>query len=299
MPEKRKNMEKILIMGADKEVPRFLFERLGHMGVKCRAAFHNTQSVNSSDYKENVERISFDFSDMLSIKKALRNISSLFLVTPDRKELVSYVKSVTDLARESSVKQVVFISLLGADISYSGRIGAWYLEAENIVRNSSIPFTILRSNCLMQKVVSFVEPRTGMIYLPLGEAKVSLVDARDVAAVAADIFLPGAHHFSKTYNLTGNDALTMHKVAESLSQVTGREIGYVDIPEDTAADTLKKNYSPEKTELMLEYFRFLSSGQGSLLSSAEEIVSGIEPISFIDFARDYAEILRSRLAAAA
>ncbi|NLP03909.1 MAG: NmrA family NAD(P)-binding protein [Fibrobacter sp.] len=291
-------MQKILIMGADKTVGNFLVERLGQMGVKCRAACHNPQRLHSGDYSTVVERVPFDFSDKLSIERAFNQVSALFLLTPENENLFSNVKSSMEVARDFSIKQVVYVSLLGGENpSCGGPLIKLHRQAEDLIRNSSIPYTILRPNCLMQSFLSLIEPSTGMIYLPMGEAKVSLIDARDVAIVAADIFLPGAHHYYKTYNLTGKEALSMHQVASRLSEVSGVKVGYVDVPESTAAENFRKIYPRERVGMILEYLKLLSSGQASLISSAEEVVARAEPIQFIDFARDYAEEIRGRLAA--
>jgi hypothetical protein len=71
----------------------------------------------------------------------------------------------------------------------------------------------------------------------------------------------------------------------------------VDVPESTAEENLRKIYPRERVGMILEYLKLLSSGQASLISSAEEVVARAEPILFIDFARDYAEEIRRRLAA--
>jgi uncharacterized protein YbjT (DUF2867 family) len=44
----------------------------------------------------------------------------------------------------------------------------------------------------------------GEIYLPAGNAKISLVDARDVAAVTAEVLTEnGSQHINKMYDITG------------------------------------------------------------------------------------------------
>ena len=60
-------------------------------------------------------------------------------------------------------------------------------------------------------------------------------DAGDIAEVAVTV-LTSAGHEGKIYPLTGPEALTMTKVAERLSVVTGKKIEYVDVsPEEATA----------------------------------------------------------------
>ena len=55
-----------------------------------------------------------------------------------------------------------------------------------------------------------------------GETRVSYIDTRDVAAVAARV-LTSPGHQGKAYALTGPEALSADEVAERLSAATGRQ----------------------------------------------------------------------------
>ena len=289
-------MGKILIMGADKPVGFETLQRLARVGPSIRAAFHNKSKMDSLSLSD-AQRVLFDFSDRKSIEQALDGVSELFLITPDTQSLLKYVHSTLQCAAEAGVAHIVYLSIFGAQREGAGKLARWHAEAQEALESCGIAFTILKSNCLMQNFLSFIQPKSGTIYLPLGEASVSLIDARDVAAVAADIMLPGAHHYGKTYLLTGPQACTGHMVADSFTQITGEKIGYVDIPPETARPALEKKFSPPKVELILDYFQFLRSGGGSAVSSAVEQIAGFEPVSFIDFSRDYAQNIREKVAA--
>ena len=80
---------------------------------------------------------------------------------------------------------------MGADLEPGTTIGRLHRQEEKILEESGIPYTILRPNGFMQNFV-----RAGLIirsknafYLPPGDAKVSFVDVRDVAAVATELLL--------------------------------------------------------------------------------------------------------------
>ena len=64
------------------------------------------------------------------------------------------------------------------------------------------------------------------------DAKVSFVDARDIAAVAVKALVDGDKHYNKTYMVTGPEALSYHQTAEILSNATGKKIDYVNISEE-------------------------------------------------------------------
>ncbi len=69
----------------------------------------------------------------------------------------------------------------------------------------------------------------GAFYIPAEDAKVSMVDVRDIAAVAVKSLVDGERHYNKTYMVTGPEALSYHQAAEILSNATGKKIDYVNI----------------------------------------------------------------------
>jgi hypothetical protein len=71
----------------------------------------------------------------------------------------------------------------------------------------------------------------------LSGEKISGVDIRDIAAVAAAALTQDGHE-GKTYDLTGPEALTHGDMAEKLSKAVGREIQYVDVPEEAMMGAL-------------------------------------------------------------
>jgi len=69
-------------------------------------------------------------------------------------------------------------------------------------------------------------------YAAMGDARTSLVDVRDVGAVAAAILGEPGRHNGETYELNGPDALTNAEIAERISRIIGREVAFIDIPEE-------------------------------------------------------------------
>jgi uncharacterized protein YbjT (DUF2867 family) len=283
-------------MGASGKLGSELVLRLAHMGFQSRAATHNPQKVNQIFNYPAIETVSFDYNDQKSVAQAMENIDTLFILTPVVTPLAEYVKKSVQVAMRSTISHIVFFSVMGAGRTSAGNIATWYKQAEEEIVKSDIPYTILRPNCLMQNLLRYIQPESGIIYLPMAEGEVSFIDARDVAAVAADIVLPGAHHLGKVYELTGPDAHSMHSIAEILSRIIGSHIGYVNIAEDTAGYTLEGKIPDWRIDVVLQYFRFLSKGGGASVTGTVESVAGIEPVSFVDFARDYAEDIRALVA---
>ena len=131
------------------------------------------------------------------------------------------------------------------------------------------------------------------VYIPGGDAKVSFVDVRDIAAVAAKVLT--AHdesetrHFGKAYNITGPEALTYYQAAEILSNTAGKKINYLNIPETDARRGMKDMGMNEWfINIALELFDNYRKGYASQVYDDVELITGNKPISFSQFTMDYA-----------
>jgi len=86
----------------------------------------------------------------------------------------------------------------------------------------------------MQNILAFLAPSIraqGAFYDAMGDAKTSLVDLRDVAAVAA-MALTSEGHATKIYELKGPEALTQDEIAKRIAERSGRAVSHVNIPQE-------------------------------------------------------------------
>ena len=145
----------------------------------------------------------------------------------------------------------------------------------------------------MQNFITYFPPRDGTIYLPWGNGKASLVDARDIAAVAAEA-LTSEGHEGKTYTLTGPAALGIAEVASILSEVADREINYVDVPESAARDGMLQAGVPQwQVEPLLELHATNKQNRWTAVTADVEKVTGKAATAFAQFARDHADSFRA------
>jgi uncharacterized protein YbjT (DUF2867 family) len=145
----------------------------------------------------------------------------------------------------------------------------------------------------MQNFITYFPPRNGAIYLPWGSGTASFVDTRDIASVAAKALTSDGHE-GKIYTLTGPVTLGIGDVALILSEATGREFKYVDVPEDAARDEMLQAGAPQwQVELVLELHAVNKQNRWSAVTSDIEEVTGAPPTDFAQFARDHADKFRA------
>jgi len=131
-------------------------------------------------------------------------------------------------------------SILGA----GGRTDAEFIDShaqtDAYLASSGVPYVILRPNLFLQNVPESNIPAIGPdgnLYLDAGDARISMVDTRDVAAVAA-VVLTEPGHAGQSYDVTGPEALSYTDVAAALTRSIGREVQYVDVPDDAVRQAL-------------------------------------------------------------
>ena len=134
-----------------------------------------------------------------------------------------------------------------------------------------------------------------IFYVPAGDAKMSFVDTRDIADISSKILTSNGvsqQYVNKSYDITGSDALSYNQAAETLSSEVGKKISYVDVTEEDARKGMKQMGADDWfIDVMLELFRITRAGYGSQTTTAVEHIMGRKPISFAQFAKDYAKVL--------
>lgn len=290
--------ESILVTGATGNIGSEVVKELlsDAPDVSIKAAVHSSQNVKKVKSDARVKDIQIDYNEPETVREALNGVDKLFLLTPDVPNAADLASNVVIEAKKAGIKQIVKQSVMGAALEADVGTMRLHRQVEKFIEQSGIPFTFLRPNEFMQNFINFHSPSikgNNAFYIPLEDAKVSLVDVRDIAGVAVKSLIDEDKHKNKTYLITGPEALSYHQVAEILSNTTGRKINYVNISDGEARSAMKEigmsDWLINTVSELSEYFR---KGKASEISPAVEDVTGNKPISFSQFAKDYAEAFR-------
>lgn len=284
----------IFVSGAAGNIGNEVVKQLIEKGIRVRAGVHSKQKAGI--LKElGAEVVLIDLNDIKSIQTMLDGVEKAFSLIPLVPNLAELGANFVKAANLSGVKYIVWSSGMGADSPQAITLGKWHREAEKAVETSGIPYTIVRPNSFMQNYVNFAGhsiKNQNAFYFPQGDGKISLIDVRNIAEVVS-VLLTESGHEGKAYNLTGAEAISNYKIAEILSEITGRTINYIDIPVDTARQSMKNMGMPESiVEALLELSAIIKAGYTSEVSPAVEQITGKQPISFKQFAKDHVQFFK-------
>jgi uncharacterized protein YbjT (DUF2867 family) len=315
----KNNKRTILVTGATGTVGSEVVKQLILSSSSSRqniikAAIHMQNKADRfREYGNKIETVNIDYDKQETIANALNNVDKLFLVTLPRPNIVNdNCVNVVKEAKKKGIDHIVKLSVIGADLDAGPTIGRLHRQEEKINQESGISYTFLRPNGFMQNFVNYVGQiirNQNAFYLPAGDLRVSFVDARDVAAVTAEVLLTNDNgnrqlDESKTYDITGPEALSYSQAAEIISKTIGRKVSYIELSvEDTRKAVKKMGMKEWDIEHMMEFYynamelykmEFSDINRvryGSQITNVVEQITRRKPISFAQFAKDYAMAL--------
>ncbi|HEX8120191.1 MAG TPA: NAD(P)H-binding protein [Solirubrobacteraceae bacterium] len=230
-----------------------------------------------------------DLADPLSFVDALRGVERMYLSSPAAPTLGEHEANAIAAAEQEGVYHVVKLGALGQATSSPVRFGRLHAEATEALQSSSLRWTVLMASGFMQNVLAAAPTiATGQYFSSLEDARVAHVDARDVAAVAAEALAVEGHE-NCTYTLTGPEAISNDDVAATLSEVLGHAVEHVRLSDEQVAAALVQAGVPEwNVEGLVELWEHTyRSGAASTPTADVEAVLGRPATSLRTFAEDH------------
>ena len=284
-------MTTILVTSATGNVGSQVVKQLAAQQIHVLAAVRSPDKAQALK-SEGVSLVEFDLGKPETLEKTLQGVDKLFLLTPLIPNMVEVSNNLVEAAKKAGVKHIVKSSGMGAEVEPGISLTHWHRAAEKAIEASGIDFTFVRPNGFMQNYANFsgqTIKTQNAFYLPMGDGKVSHIDARDIATVAT-VALTQAGHEGKAYEITGAEAISNEEIAAIISEIVGREIKYVDVSESAAREDMKQSGMPEiLVEATMELYGVYKNGYASEVTPVVEQVTGKKPISFSQFAQDYRE----------
>ncbi|MET0793335.1 MAG: SDR family oxidoreductase [Polyangiaceae bacterium] len=281
----------ILITGATGSVSSQLIHELqaAKADVQLRVLVRSEQKAAPFEAL-GIAAVVADLDESETLPRAFEGVDDLWLLTPPGPRAPENNMNAVWAARGAGVKRVVRMSAIGAAHDAPTRNGRLHALSDEELQASGLRWTILRPHFFMQNLLGFAPgiAKDGNFYLNTGDARLGLVDTRDIAAVAAAVLLDDSkRHDGQTYTPTGPQSLSMAEIAEQLAQATGHAVRFVSVPDEAVrAATIASGMSPWLSGMFVEYGRAYGSGWGDFTTRHVKDVTGREAHGISDFARD-------------
>ncbi len=281
-------MGKILVTGANGNIGSYVVDELVRRGKFVKAGVYSVQKAMFHDPQ--VEIVPFNFMDEKTFDEALRDVDRVFLVRPPQLANPKRdMKPFLTATKVHGVSQIVFVSLMGVEKNPL----VPHRKIEKMIKELNIPYTFLRASFFMQNLntahLNDIKLRDEL-YMPVGKAKTSFIDTRDIATAAA-ICLCEDSHIGKAYTLTCSEALDYYEVERILSVELGRKIEYKNPGTFEFRRTLiARGTEPTFANVMMMLYVATKLGTASKITSDTEELIGRKPITMKQYAEDYREL---------
>ncbi|MFF0470926.1 NAD(P)H-binding protein [Micromonospora zamorensis] len=274
----------ILITGANGTVSREVLRELaGEQPVRALV-----RDMSRTPRLDGVDYVVGDLDRPATLTPAFEGVTTLWLLTPLGPTAPSQSMNAVWAARQAGVRHIVRLSAIGAAHDAPTRNGRLHALSDAELQESGIPWTILRPSFFMQNLLG---SKAGEhLYGLFGDARVGLIDARDIAAAGAAILAAPERHEGRIYTPTGPESITLHQVAEDIARTLGQPVRYVpQSPEEARDNLLRAGLDQWTAEVLAEYRVAYGSGWGDFTNDHVENVVGRAPRSFAEFANDHRE----------
>lgn len=282
-----KKMKRILISGVTGNIGFATLKYLYKLGTqnKIVAGVRNIdrakQELNA--FKE-LELVSFDIVNPDTFKNALKNVDTLFLLRPPQiSDIPRYFVPLINAIKEANVKEVVFLSVQGAEKSSI----IPHNKIEKLILDSGFDYVILRPSYFMQNLTTMLYPdikNKHKIILPAGAAKFNWVDVENIGEVAAIMLNEFEKYKNQTFEITGSENIDFAEVVRRINAITGAGIVFEN-PNPIKYYRLKRKEGMDNgMAMVMIVLHFLPRFQKEpRISEAYEILTGNKPTTIEQF----------------
>ena len=256
-----------LVVGANGKTGSRVVAQLEEKGIAVRRGSRNAQ-------------IPFDWEAPQTWAPSLAGVTKAYVTYfPDLAfpGAVEKLEAFTKVALEKGLEQIVLLSGRGEHFAGMG---------EEVVRNSGLPFTIVRAAWFAQNFSEgyLRDPiLDGVLPMPGGDIAEPIIDIDDIADVVVAALTEDGH-LGERYEVTGPRLMTFAEMADVLSTTLGRHIQHVPI----SFEDFHANVSAAGDDFVADVFTKIAretlDGRNAYVADGVERAVGRKPRDFSEFA---------------
>jgi uncharacterized protein YbjT (DUF2867 family) len=193
---------------------------------------------------------------------------------------------ILDAARDAGVHRVVLLSALSATTGDTGNaIAKYHIESEEKVRNSGLPYALLRPPTFMTNTLQWAPAirAGGAVRATFPDVATALIDPQDIAAVAA-VALRETGADTHVHHLSGPQAMTPKDRVDVLSDVLGHPIAAEWLTDEQSAKELHEQMPADYAQAILQFFAAGTLDESPVRPTVEQL-TGRPPATFRQWAK--------------
>ncbi len=282
----------ILVTGATGEFGKHAVQQLIKKGVNTSNISVLSRSMEkANNYKADGITVKIgDYTNYDSLVKAFEGVDKLLFVSSSEIEnREAQHENVVRAAKSAGVQHIVYTSFMRNQERENSAIAFLqdsHLKTENWIKESGIAYTFLQNATYLDMLPMFIGEQvleTGVIMQPAENGKSSLVLRQELAEAAA-VVLTSEGHENKAYPLVNNQAISYYEVAETIAQISGKDITYQSPSPEEYQATLKTYGVPDEYIGLFTAFSVAqANGELEMSDNSLEKLLGRKPTTSTEF----------------
>lgn len=286
---------RVLVTGATGKLGPHIVRELLDRGVEVSALVRGPDRARGV-LGDQVDLVEGGFADTAAVAGALGRVEAMCLLTPHGPQMATTQNVLIDQAARAGTR-VVKVSGTSSGISPDGPDACrQHYDSEQYLAASGVAWAVVRPNGFMQTLVvgmaATVRDR-GVVVNPLGRAGIAVVDCADVGAATAEALCNPVHD-GRHHVLTGPAAPTYAQMAATIGEVTGRDIGVVDVtPEQAGQAARARGLSAWEAGHLTEMLHLFARGGAETVDPGLPALIGRPPRTVAGFVADHQHLFTS------
>jgi NAD(P)H dehydrogenase (quinone) len=285
--------ETLLVTGASGQlgrgVIRYLLDTHKIPPARIIATTRNPESLADLTASGVVVRAA-DFNDAASLETAFKGADKVLIISTGDLDLKSgrrlkQHENAVAAARNAGVSHLLYTSMPNPEPVSPVLFADDHYSTEQAIKGSGIPYTIFRNGWYQENLFLALPHAiaSGRWYTSAGEGRIAH-GARDDMAAAIAAGLASGSTDSMTYTLTGPHAYTTAEIAALVSEVTGKPLEVIQVPDEALTEGVKAAGVPEDfADVVVSFDVNTRSGRIAMVTDAIETLSGRKPQTLKQF----------------
>lgn len=277
----------IVVAGATGTTGGAVLHALARAGAEPRAMTRSPEAA--ADLRAaGFDAVVADLTDAQTLSAAFDGATAAYLAQPASPQLPAHERGFAQAAADAGAHVVKLAALGTAPDSPSG-LCRMHAESQAAIRAGGASWTFLQANGFMQNTLLVAgQLGSGVVRVPVPDARWSIIDARDVGAVAAAVLSDPAAHAGATHELTGPEPCSAREQVAVLSELLGAPLSVEELPIEAVVGGL----SPWHRDRVRELYALYATGAAEAITPTVADLTGKPARNYRTFAGDHLEAIR-------
>lgn len=265
-------MTKYLVTGASGQLGQKVVDHLATLvPASDIVALVRSDSAREAFEAKGIAARQADYENAEALRAAFDGVDRLLLISSSEiGKRAAQHRNVIEAAKAAGVGFVAYTSILNAETGGMA-LAEEHLQTEAMLRDSGLPHALLRNGWYSENIAGTAPQAVGMgqHFGAAGEGRFNTASRQDYAEAAA-VVLAGEGQAGDVYELGGDSDFSLTEYAALLSEVSGKDVAYVNMDQAGYAAALVGAGLPEGFAGILADSD-AKAGQGALATQSRDL----------------------------